>query len=165
MEYLAWVEATSFSTWMRESGPAFFSSLVLHSIAMGFVVGVHVALDLRILGVAPRIPLSLMKRFFPVLWVSLVVVALSGALLLAAYPAKALTNPMFYCKLAAVLAALCITRSLTYRLLQDADCDDNPAPEYARVLASLSLLLWIGAITSGRLLAYTHSVMLASHVL
>ena len=145
MEYFAWVEATSFSTWMRESGPAFFSSLILHSVAMGFVVGVHVATDLRILGVASRIPLSLMKRFFPVLWVSLVAVALSGVLLLAAYPAKALTNPLFYFKLAAVLAALCITQSLTHQLLEDAGYDDRLAP-------------------SGRLLAYTHSVMMASHV-
>ena len=68
MEYLVWFEATSFSTWMRESGPAFFSSLILHSVAMGFAVGIHVAADLRILGVAPRVPLSLMKRFSSVLW-------------------------------------------------------------------------------------------------
>ena len=96
MDYLAflvWLEETPFSTWMRESGPAFFSSLILHSIGMGFVVGVHVATNLRILGMAPRIPLSLMRRFSPVLWASLVAVSLSGALLLAAYPAKALTNP------------------------------------------------------------------------
>ena len=93
MEYLVWLEATPFSTWMRESGPAFFSTLILHSIGMGLVVGVHVATDLRVLGVAPRIPLSLMRRFFPVLWVSLVAVSVSGVLLLVAYPAKALTNP------------------------------------------------------------------------
>lgn len=51
MDFLLWFEETVFSTWMRESGPAFFSSLVLHSVAMGFVVGIHVATDLRILGV------------------------------------------------------------------------------------------------------------------
>ena len=112
MEYLAWIEGTPFSTWMRESALAFFSSLILHSLAMGFVVGVHVATALRILGVAPGIPLSLMRRFSPVLWVGLVVVVLSGFLLLAAYPAKALTNPVFYLKLAAVVAALFITKSL-----------------------------------------------------
>ena len=165
MEYLAWVEGTAFSTWMRESGPAFFSSLVLHSIAMGFVVGVHVATDLRILGVAPRVPLSLMRRSFPVVWASLVVIVLSGVLLLAAYPAKALTNPVFYLKLVAVLGALFITRSLTQQLLDDAGNDAGPLPGKVRFLAALSLLLWAGAITSGRLLAYTHNVMLASHVL
>ena len=75
MEYFVWLEETAFSTWMRESGPAFFLSLVLHSVAMGFVVGVHVATDLRILGVASGVPLSMMRRFFPVAWASLVAVS------------------------------------------------------------------------------------------
>ena len=80
---------------MRESGPVFFSSLILHSVAMGFAVGIQVAADLRILGVAPRVHLSLMKRFSSVLWVSLIIILVSGVLLLAAYPAKALTNRCF----------------------------------------------------------------------
>ena len=163
MDYLLWLEETPFSTWMRESGPAFFSSLIFHSVAMGFVVGVHVAMNLRILGVAPNVPLSLMRRFFPVLWVSLVVVSLSGALLLTAYPAKALTNPVFYVKLAAILIALFITRSLANGVLQDSSYDAGRAPTKSRVLAALSLLLWAGAITSGRLLAYTYNILMASH--
>ena len=32
MDFLLWFEETAFSTWMRESGPAFFSSLVLSLI-------------------------------------------------------------------------------------------------------------------------------------
>jgi hypothetical protein len=163
MEFLVWLEETSFSTWMRESGPAFFSTLTLHAVGMGFVVGVHVATNLRILGVAPRIPLSLMRRFFPVLWVGLVVVSVSGALLLVAYPAKALTNPVFFLKLGAVLAALFITRALATGVLQDTRFDAGRTPRKARLLAALSLVLWAGAITSGRLLAYTYNVLMASH--
>lgn len=163
MEYLVWVEETSFSIWMRESGPAFFGSLILHSVAMGFVAGVHVALDLRILGLAPRIPLSLMRRFFPVLRVSLIAVVVSGVLLLVAYPGKALTNEVFYLKLAIVAAALYITRWLTNRVLQDPSCNSGLIPARSRWLAAVSLVLWAGAITSGRFLAYTHNMMMASH--
>ena len=163
MDYLLWLEETPFSTWMRESGPAFFSSLIFHSVGMGFVVGVHVAMNLRILGIAPRVPLSLMRRFFPVLSVSLVFVSVSGALLLTAYPAKALTNPVFYLKMTAIVAALFITRSLANRVLQDPSYDAGRAPKKARVMAALSLVLWAAAVTSGRLLAYTYSVLMASH--
>ncbi len=162
MDYLLWLEATSFSIWMRESGVAFFSTLVFHSVAMGFVVGIHIAMNLRILGCAPGVPLSLMTRFFPVLWVNLVVVSISGAFLLASYPTKAFTNPVFYIKLAAVAAALFITWNLTKGVLRDPVHDTVRAPRRARVLAALSLLLWAGAITSGRLLAYTHNKLLAS---
>ena len=163
MDTLLWLEETPFSTWMRESGPAFFGSLIFHSVAMGFVVGVHVAMNLRILGMAPGIPLSLMRRFFPVLWVGLVVVSISGVLLLIAYPAKALTNPVFYLKLGAIVTALFITRSLAKGVLQEPSYDAVRAPKKARVLAALSLLLWAGAVTSGRLLAYTYNILMAAH--
>ncbi len=90
-------------------------------------------------------------------------VVVSGALLLAAYPTKALTNPLFYVKLLAVLGALLIGRSITQGLLGDDSHDTGPVPRKARVLAALSLALWAGAITSGRLLAYTYNLLMASH--
>lgn len=164
VDFLIWLEETSFSTWMRESGPAFFSSLVFHSIGMAFVAGVHVVTDLRILGVAPGVPLSLMRRYLPVLWASLAVVTVSGLLLLMAYPAKALTNPVFYFKLAAIAAALWIMRSLMRGVLGDSRQDAAPAPRKARVQAAVSLVLWAAVITSGRFLAYTAKIMLASHL-
>ena len=98
---------------MRESGLAFFSSLILHAIGMGFLVGAHLATDLRILGVAPGVPFSLTRRFRQVTWAALTVVSASGVLLLVAYPAKALTNPVFYLKLLAATAALLVGRSLS----------------------------------------------------
>lgn len=164
VDLLIWLEETPFSTWMRESGPAFFSSLVFHSIGMAFVAGVHVVTDLRILGVAPGVPRSLMRRYLPVLWASLAVVTVSGLLLLMAYPAKALTNPVFYFKLAAIAAALWIMRSLMRGVLGDSRHDAAPAPRKARVLAAVSLVLWAAVITSGRFLAYTAKIMLASHL-
>ena len=163
MEYLAWFEQTLFSSWMRASTLAFFSSLILHALGMGFVVGVHVATNLRILGVAPRVPLSLMRRFRPVVRVGLSVTILSGLLLLVAYPAKALANPVFYLKLGSVIAALLIGRSLTNRLSRDYR-DVGLVLRNERVLAAVSLVLWAGAITTGRLLAYTRGVILASHL-
>ena len=163
MDYLLWLEDTPFSIWIRDSGPAFFGSLILHSVAMGFVVGVHVSMNLRILGMAPGIPLSLMRRFFPVFWVGLVFVSLSGVLLLIAYPAKALTNPVFYLKLSAIVTALFITKSLAKGVLQDPSYDAERAPRKARVLATVSIFLWAGAVTSGRFLAYTYKILMASH--
>jgi hypothetical protein len=162
MEYLAWLEATGFSIWMRESGPAFFSSLILHALGMGFVVGVHFATDLRVLGIAPDVPLTLMRRFRTVGRCALVVVVASGVLLLIAYPTKALTNPVFYLKLLAVGAALLVGRALSRGALADASLDAGPLPRSARVLATVSLVLWVAAITSGRFLAYTYRILLAT---
>lgn len=165
IDFLIWLEETRPSTWMRESGPAFFSSLVFHSIGMAFVTGIHVATDLRVLGVARGIPFSVMRRYLPVLRASLGVVVVSGLLLFLAYPAKALTNPVFYFKLAAIAAALWIMRGLMRGLAMDSRNDAVRMPTKARVLAGVSLVLWASAIASGRFLAYTAKVMMASHLL
>src|SRR6188768_4001182 len=95
-----WLEATSLSTWLRESPSlwAFPFVLILHTVGMGFLAGANVAMDLRVVGFAPKIPLSLFERFFLVMKVGFVVNAVSGILLLLAYPTKALTNPLFYIK-------------------------------------------------------------------
>jgi hypothetical protein len=162
METLAALEGTGFSIWMRESGLAFFSSLILHALGMGFLVGVYVVTDLRLLGVASGVPLTLLRRFRPVAWTALAAVTASGALLLVAYPAKALTNPVFYLKLSAVAAALLVGRSLSKGVLAESTHDTGPVPVRARALAAMSILLWITVITSGRFLAYTYHVLMAS---
>jgi len=48
-------------------------------------------------------------------------------------------------------------------VLQDPSYDLGRAPTSSRWLAAVSLVLWAGAITSGRFLAYTHNMMMASH--
>ena len=163
METLLWFEATALSTWLRESGPAFFGSLILHALGMAFVVGAHVATNLRILGVAPGVPLSLMRRFRPVASLGMAVVAASGVSLLLAYPTKALTNPVFYVKLLAVALALVLGHALATSLARSPGSDAQPSPR-AKLGAGLALLLWAGAITSGRLLAYTYDVLMAADV-
>ncbi|MBM4183835.1 MAG: hypothetical protein FJ207_06355 [Gemmatimonadetes bacterium] len=162
VETLLWFEGTPPSIWMRESGPGFFGSLILHSLGMAFLVGAHVATDLRILGVAPGVPLSLLYRLRPMGWLGLGVVVPSGVLLLVAYPTKALTNPVFYVKLASVGSALLVGRALGVGLLGRAGAEAEPLPSRIKAKAGLSLLLWALAITSGRLLAYTYHVLLAA---
>jgi hypothetical protein len=150
--FFAWLEATSLRLWIVESPSllAFPAILTAHTIGMGLLAGLSVALDLRLLGVAPRIPAAAFARFAPVMWLGFWINVTSGLALLLAYPTKALTNPVFYVKLALVAAALIVLR-LAVRRLRSEDAISTPA----RVLAVVSLVLWASAITAGRLLAYT----------
>ena len=106
--YLSWLESTAFSTWMRESTSIFAFPIVLslHTIGLGLIAGLNVALDLRILGFAPRIPAADFRFFLPLMRFGLWVNVTSGLALLAAYPTKALTNPVFYLKLGLIVVAL-----------------------------------------------------------
>jgi len=149
---------------MRES-PSFFAfplMLSLHAIGMGLAAGINGALALRLLGVAPVVPVSEMKRFFPVMWAGVWVNGLSGLALLIAYPTKALTNPVFYVKLALVALALAISMSIGRRVFQPSAAPEAGGAWTQRRLAVASLAVWTSAITAGRLLAYTYTHILAA---
>jgi hypothetical protein len=189
--FFAWLEATAFSVWMRESPSIFAFPIILavHTIGLGLLAGITVALDLRLLGFAPRVPLQEFKRFWPLLWVGLWLNVLSGLALIAAYPTKALTNPIFYVKLGLIGVALAILRRVG-RLLTTADDEPRgvdgqqghpvhaasyvgvaaasapalPRLARARTLAVASLLCWAGAIAAGRFLAYTHIRLMVDSV-
>jgi uncharacterized oligopeptide transporter (OPT) family protein len=149
--FFVWLEATSLSTWIRESTSvwAFPTILSVHTVGMGFVAGLNAAVALRILGFAPLVPLLELRRF----WAN----AVSGVLLLIGYPTKAFTNPVFYLKLTFIALALVVLRSIMRSVFGDPSLDLKPATRKSRLLAVASLGCWTGAITAGRLLAYTYS--------
>src|SRR5277367_6670411 len=141
--FFFWLEATALSTWIRESTSvwAFPAILSLHTVGMGFVAGLNAAVDLRILGFAPSVPLLELKRFLPVMWMGFWVNAVSGVLLLIGYPTKALTNPVFYVKLTFIALALLGVRWIT-RTILGGGLDFGPATRKGRLLAISSLVCW-----------------------
>ena|SRR5687767_590786 len=161
--FLIWVESTAVSQWVVGSPSIAFGFpgiLTVHAIGMGFAAGLGAVLDLRILGVARGIPLNELRRFLPILWAGFWINALSGVLLLIGYPTKALTNPVFFLKLALVATAMAIVTRINRRLVAGV----VEEPSYQRTLrrmAAVSLACWIGAIFAGRFLAYTYSRLTA----
>jgi hypothetical protein len=152
--FFIWLETSALSIWVRESPSVFAFPTVLsfHTLGMGIVAGLSAAIDLRLLGFAPRVPLEQTKRYYPWLWFGFWLNAASGVVLLVGYPTKALTNPVFYGKLLCVALGVVAQMVIRRRLLRD----DKPVPAWGRLLAAASLVLWAAAITSGRFLAYTY---------
>ncbi len=157
---LARLENTTLSILLRESGIAFFTSLTLHSIAMAFVIGVNFAIAFRLVRAIPEFELKPFLKFYKLYWLSVVVIFLSGCALLLAYPAKALTNPIFYIKFSLLTIGLIISwwRQNQMQIIKN---NEFSRDKYFWV-AMISVFIWIGTITTGRFLAYTNSVLLAS---
>jgi hypothetical protein len=162
--FLAWVESTALSQWVIGSPSmfAFPGILTFHAIGMGFAVGISAALDLRILGVAPGIPLADMRRFMPFLWGGFWMNAVSGVLLLIGYPTKALTNPVFYLKLTLIGVAMALYLRISKQAFGKTSNDGGISRSLKR-LAIVSLVCWASAITAGRLLAYTYHRLTQLH--
>jgi hypothetical protein len=160
---LGWLEATPLSVWTRESTSvwAFPAVLSAHAIGMALAAGISMAFALHLLGVGRGIPTAEFRRFVGLLWAGFWLNAVSGVVLLIAYPTKALTNPVFYLKMFCIGVAMRLFVVTKRELLRD------DLPQHARVsprwrwMAAASLVSWTGAITAGRLLAYTHRHILA----
>ena len=161
--FLLWLESTALSQWVVGSPSlfAFPGILALHAIGMGFAVGICLALDLRVLGVAPGVQVAQMRRFVPIVWVAFWINAISGVLLLIGYPTKALTNPVFYLKLLLIAVGLVLFGRIGRRVFDDAAGDRQSESPVVRRLAIVSMVCWVGAITAGRFLAYTYSRLTA----
>ena len=160
--FFVWLESTALSRWLVESTSVFAFPLVLalHTIGLALLVGLNAALDFRILGVAPQVPVAAFRRFLPIMWAGFWLNAVSGVLLLVAYPTKALTNPVFYLKLGLIAVATAILLAVRRRLLSEPVPSSRPGP--VKLLAAASLVCWAGAIIAGRLLAYTYSRLTAT---
>ena len=155
------IEESGLSTWLRgsESPFAFYFVLLFHTFGLALLVGANAVVDLRLLGIEREIPLAPLKRLFGIMWSGFAINAASGALLLIAYPTKALTNPVFYIKLALIACAVWVMTKLKSRVFDDSSLNEAAMVARGRPLAKWSLFLWIGAITAGRLLAYTYKYL------
>ena len=167
MDFLSSLEQSGFSTWMKESPSvwAYPTVLFLHTVGLGFLVGTSMAIDLRILGFSPNLPLQPMKRFFPVMWAGFWINAASGVVLMVIDATSMLVNPLFYIKLACIALAVISGRLIWNQVFLSPVDKDAPIGTGSRLLAGASLFFWIAAITAGRLTAYlfTHIGSIAAN--
>jgi hypothetical protein len=152
-DLLVSLEASALGAWVRESGSlwAYPTILTLHTVGMSLLVGASLVLDLRMLGVAPALPVAPLALLFRAVWAGAAVSVGSGLLLFAADATTKGTTTVFFVKLGCIAAGLGAAALL--RPVVAAATDDR-IPARARLLAAASLLAWAGAITAGRFMAY-----------
>ena len=149
---LAQMEASGLATWVRESPSiwAYPTILTLHSIGLGIVVGASVVIDLRLIGRARALEMVDLSALFPVIWWAFAVNALTGVLLFMSDATRKSAQPIFFVKLGCIAVALAATLRARSMLI-DLGASGDHAP---KTIAVASLVLWLGAIAAGRLMAY-----------
>jgi hypothetical protein len=159
--FLRAIEATGLSVWLRESPSllAYPAILTAHTLGLALVTAPNVAIDLRILGAAPRLPLAPLERFFGIMWLGFWVNTISGVVLLIAYPTKALTDPIFYLKLGFIAAAMVSMQLIRNRVFRRVNPAQGPLAANAKNLAAMSLFFWFGAIAAGKFIEYTYTYL------
>ena len=154
---LAWLGATALSQAMRENAWLYPIVEIVHIVGFAVLVGSVVLFDLRVLGFARTLPVAALGRHL-LRWAlaSLLLVVPAGLLLFSAHPDELAGNPAFQLKLVLIAAAglnAFAFHVFPYRSVGSWE-RELAAPGAARVQALVSILLWIGVISCGRLLAY-----------
>jgi hypothetical protein len=155
VEFLTSIENSAFCEWMRTSSSlwAYPGILFLHTAGLAIVVGISVVVDLRLLGFARRVPVAPLERFFPIMWIGFWISAVSGTILLAQDATTKLANPVFGIKM--ILIGFAVADMILIRRLVGRDpAIDKSGSGTGKCLAALSILLWLGVTTAGRLMAF-----------
>jgi hypothetical protein len=167
MAFLAWLSSSPVGEWVSSSTWVYPSLLFVHTLGLGILVGLNSAVGLRLLGFAPSIPVAAMKPLFPYMWAGFWVNAVSGSVLFINDAPKKATNPSFIVKLVLIAIAVFVMRALkrhAFPIAPNVKPSNplNPLNQIVsgptKMLAAISLLLWAGAITAGRLMAYTQAL-------
>jgi hypothetical protein len=159
METLAQtLQNTAFARWIGESGSllGYPTILFLHTIGLATLAGLNASINLRILGIAPGLPLAPLVRFYPTMWIAFGVTTASGLALLIADATTKLAQPVFYAKLLFVALAVINLQMLRTRVLADPAVDTRPPSGNAKALAATSFLFLLAATVAGRLIAYVY---------
>lgn len=149
---------TPFSTLLREITWIIPTVQSIHILAIATVIGSALVSDLRLAGVlaTDESPATVVRRYLPWMWVSLVILLITGSLLVFAEPARTIANAVFWTKMALVLTAFAMTMFFRKPLL-----DPEFRAEHARWWAAakpaawISLVVWVAIIFCGRWIAYT----------
>jgi hypothetical protein len=153
--FLKSLQDSQFANWVQAS--AFPYVITLHSVGLATLAGLLIVMDLRVLGVARGLPLPAFRPLMKVVWLGFLTNAISGAMLFSIDAKKDYYSNLFRLKISIIAIGLLLGAIINSTVLNKADnftANDAQIPVRAKLLASLSLIAWLGAIVTGRLLAY-----------
>lgn len=126
----------------------------LHFIGLAVLIGGIAALDLRVLGVGKGLPVAPLHKLLPLVFAGFGLNLVTGVLFFLSDPVGYGVNPSFQAKMVFILLAGLNALWFELKLARFVP-EWGPgvdAPTHAKVVCGLSLFLWAGIITAGRLL-------------
>lgn len=155
--WLVWLEVSGLGEAMRKSPWMYPIVEIVHIFGFVILVGAVLMFDLRVLGLGRGLPVDVLARhLLRWSWAGFALVLPAGLMMFTAHATEFATNPAFQSKLALLAGAgvnAAFFHALPYRSVH-AWRAVAVAPGSARASALLSIAIWIGVITCGRLIAY-----------
>ncbi|MBL4581961.1 MAG: hypothetical protein JKY29_09100 [Gammaproteobacteria bacterium] len=150
------LETTELATWVAVSLWGYPIMLSLHVMGLAVVVGIFSMRDLCLLGLFPGIRPSTFLGLGKLGWVGFIVNALSGFALFSSQATVFVTSVPFLVKIVCIVAGMVLAGVIQSRLRAEVALSDAVVAisKSTKIIASISLMLWLAAIIAGRLIAY-----------
>lgn len=149
--FAAALEASTIGGFMRGSSWAYPAANLAHLLGLVLLVGGIGILDLRLIGAFRQVPVvALSRALTPLAILGLVLMLLSGPLLFAADATALIRSDLFCRKL--VLIGIALANALAFRWLWVPHAGEPTMG--LRVMAIVSIGLWLAVAALGRLIAY-----------
>jgi len=156
MDFLVWLESTPIADAITTSVWMYATFETIHYIGLAMLVGSIMLIDLRLLGFARSLPLPSMLGLLPWVWAGFLTNVVTGSLMFIYNATSFGTNRMFLLKM--TLMALAGINALVFTVAVARSGDRwlaaQQTPAGIKVVATLSLALWLGVMTAGRWMAY-----------
>jgi hypothetical protein len=153
-----WLEQTPLSQAIQVTNWVVPTVQTVHILAIAVVAGSALMIDLRLIGrFATDQPLKrVLSRFLPFVWLPLLILLASGAIMIIGEPSRSLKNPAFQLKMALLIAALIVTGLIQTLHRHDSTFGERSSGRrgIAASIAVVSMLIWTGIIFAGRWIAY-----------
>jgi hypothetical protein len=153
-----WLEQTQWSIDLHESIWVYPIIESVHVLCLCLFLGMAIALDLRLLGLAFRsVPVKeLVDRLKPYTVTGFTIMIITGVLLFYGIPLRTYTNVFFRAKvLFLILAGFNVLYFHSGIYLKVAEWGRSPRPpSKARLAGAVSLILWALIVVAGRMIAY-----------
>lgn len=154
---LGWLEQTALATAMRQELWLYPAVEIVHIWGFVLLVGSVAMLDLRLLGLSRQVSVRRLSwHLLPWTWGALLLIVPTGALMFMAHAGDLISNNAFLLKLALIFTAAINAAVFHLGTFRSVERWDHGAatPPAAKLHAALSLIIWMGVIACGRLLAY-----------
>ena len=153
---VTWLEQDSWVSELMQTAWTWPTVESLHFLGLCLLIGCIGTFDLRLLGVARRVPIAAVHRLVPFGILGFAINVTTGMMFVMTEPDQYIYNPSFHLKLmflaiAGTNAAMFYLSSFRRIFGPGAALD---APRRAKLIAAVSLCAWLGVIVCGRLITF-----------
>jgi hypothetical protein len=154
-EFCDWLSQTHASAVVSTVTWIIPTTQIVHIVCVTIIIVPMLMLDLRMMGVlrTNQSIAAMADRFIPPIWFALTILFLTGVVLTIGEPGRELLSDAFRLKMVMVAAVAVITYLVQRRIKSDPTFWES-RPGLAKVVALVSMSLWLSILTAGRMIAY-----------